>query len=289
MVTVTGLRPSLRPVVRAGQRTRRSLAGLGGGTLEFALPALWAALTQVVLRLRFRQVVLRQVSDIVVGVGGYVLGGGMIFVVFAMAFFAGTAVGLQGYVGLAEIGAESLLGVAASLGNVREIVPVVAGAAVAAQVGTAFTSELGAMRVADEIDAIEAMGLPARTYLVSTRIVSTLLAVVPLYVLALFASFFATRLIAVQTFGQPPGVYDHYFALYLPPMDVVYSLLKVVVFSVVVVLVHCYHGFHATGGPAGVGRATGRAVRTSIIAIVLINLLLSYLFWGGGSTISVAG
>lgn len=283
------LRPGARYAYRAGLRLRRTLIGVSHGVVGFSLPVLRHALTGVVLRPRQWRLVGRQVSDNVIGVGGFVIGGGMVFVVFALAFFAGTEVGLQGYAGLAEIGAESLMGIAASLANVREIVPVIAGAAIAAQLGTAYTAELGAMRVSDEIDAMESMGLPTLTHLASTRVVSTLVAVIPLHLVALFASFFATRLVTVQGFGLSPGVYDYYFDLYLPPVDVLYSLIKVVVFSVMVVLIHCYHGYYATGGPVGVGNAVGRAVRTSIIALVVVNLVLSYLFWGTGSSITVAG
>lgn len=271
------------------RRPALAIAGFGTFVGTFALPVLWHALVDVVLRLRYRTVVLRQVSDIVVGVGGFVVGGGMVFVVFAMSFFAGTEVGLQGYTGLSQIGAESFMGIAGSFANVREIVPVIAGAAIAAQVGTAFTAELGAMRVADEVDAIEAMGLPSRTYLVSTRLVATLLAVVPLYLVSLFASFFATRLVTVQGFGLSPGVYDHYFQLYLPPVDILYSLVKVVVFTVMIVLIHAWYGYTVRGGPVEVGRAVGRAVRASIMTLVVTNLVLSYVFWGSGSTVTVAG
>jgi phospholipid/cholesterol/gamma-HCH transport system permease protein len=234
-------------------------------------------------------VVLSQISDITVGVGGYVIGGGMVFVIISMSLFAGAEVGLQGFTGLSQIGAESFMGLAGSFANVREITPVIAGAAMAAQIGTAFTAELGAMRVSDEIDALEVMGLPPMTYLVSTRLVATLLSVVPLYLVALYASFFATRLMSVDVFGLSPGVYDFYFTAYLPTIDIVYSVIKVVVFAILVVLIHCYYGFHAFGGPAGVGQAVGRAVRTSIMTLVVVNLFLSWVFWGGGSSVTITG
>lgn len=288
LTTVRGL-PTLRRLVHLARWPRTQLVALGVFTGQFAAPVVWHALVDVVLRLRYRKVVARQVSDIVTGVGGFVVGGGMVFVIFAMSFFAGTEVGLQGYTGLSQIGAESFMGIAGSFANVREIVPVIAGAAVAAQVGTSFTAELGAMRVSNEIDAIESMGLPSLTYLVSTRLVATLLAIVPLYLVSLFASFFATRLVTVWGFGLSPGVYDHYFDLYLPPIDIVYSLVKVVVFTVIIVLVHAYHGYTVAGGPVEVGRAVGRAVRASITALVVVNLALSYVFWGSGSSVTVAG
>lgn len=287
---VTPDRPApVRAAGRAMLGLVATLSGFGHWVVGFSIPVVVAALRDVVLRLRYRRIVAHQVSDIVVGVGGFVVGGGMIFVIFSMSFFAGSQVGLQGYVGLSQIGAESFMGIAGSFANVREIVPVIAGAAVAAQIGTAFTAEIGAMRVSDEVDALEAMGLPSLTYLISTRLVATFIAILPLYLLSLFSSFFATRLITVQGFGLSPGVYDYYFNLYLPPIDILYSVVKVLVFTALVVLIHGYHGYHASGGPAGVGRAVGRAVRASIMTIVVVNLLLSFLFWGQGGSVSVTG
>ena len=282
-------RPAVRVARRVVRRPERWLVGFGVFVGQFCVPVCWHALVDVVGRLRYRTVVARQVSDIVVGVGGFVMGGGMVFVIVAMSFFAGTEVGLQGYTGLSQIGAESFMGSAGSFANVREIVPVIAGAAIAAQVGTSFTAELGAMRVSDEIDAIDAMGLPSLTYLVSTRLVATLVAIVPLYLVSLFSSFAATRLVTVRMFGLSPGVYDHYFHLYLPPIDILYSLVKVVVFTILIVLIHAYHGYTVVGGPVEVGRAVGRAVRSSIMVLVLVNLLLSYVFWGAGSSVTLTG
>lgn len=285
----TDRRPLVRALARVGGRSSRGVAELGLWLAQFAGAASARAVTDVVLRLRYRRVVLAQVSDIVVGVGGYVVGGGLIFVVVALSLFSGAEVGLQGYQGLQQIGAESFTGLVASFANVREVTPVIAGVAFAAQVGTMFTAEIGAMRINEEIDALEVIGVPSLVYLVSTRLVATLIALVPMFLLALFGSFLASRLIATTFFGLSPGVYDYYFNLYLPPIDVLYSLIKVVVFAVVVALVHCYYGYYASGGPAGVGIAVGRAVRMSIIAIVVINLLLSFLFWGTGSTVSLTG
>jgi phospholipid/cholesterol/gamma-HCH transport system permease protein len=236
----------------------------------------------VVLRLKFFKVVLRQISDVVVGVGATIIGGGMVFVVFTMAFFVGATVGLQGYQGLQSIGAESFMGLVGAFANVREITPIIAATALAAQVGSAYTAELGAMRISEEIDALEVMGINAFTYLVCTRVVAALAALVPIYLIALFASFFATRFMCIYIFGMAPGGYDYYFHLYLPVSDIIKSVSKVAVFAFVVIVIHCYYGFTATGGPVGVGVAAGRAIRQSIITIVLLNLLLSVLFWGNG-------
>jgi phospholipid/cholesterol/gamma-HCH transport system permease protein len=124
---------------------------------------------------------------------------------------------------------------------------------------------------------------------VCTRVAAAVLALVPLYLVALFASFFATRLISVQYFGLSPGIYDYYFHLYLPPIDVFYSVVKVAVFAFVVVFIHCYRGYYAFGGPVGVGNAAGRAIRESSVAVIVMNLVMSYIFWGNGGTVSLTG
>jgi phospholipid/cholesterol/gamma-HCH transport system permease protein len=243
----------------------------------------------LVLRGRRLGTVLALVSDITIGAGALIVGGGMVFVIFSMSFFTGTEVGLQGFKGLQQIGAESFTGLVGSFANTREVTPLIAGVAFAAQVGAGFTAELGAMRISDEIDALEVMSVPAFAYLVATRVVAAVLALLPLYLISLYASFFATKLVSTQFFGLSPGIYDHYFKLYLPPIDVFYSVAKACTFAVVVALIHCYYGFNASGGPEGVGVAVGKAIRMSIITVVILNLFMSVLFYGGGNTVRIAG
>jgi phospholipid/cholesterol/gamma-HCH transport system permease protein len=239
--------------------------------------------------LKHRAVIANTVSDITIGVGALVVGAGTFFVIFAMSFFTGTQVGLEGFQGLSQIGAQAFTGLVSSWANTREITPLVAGVALAAQVGTSFTAELGAARISDEIDALEVMAVPSLTYLVSTRIWAGLITMIPLYLAALFSSYLATEAIVTKFFSLDPGTYVHYFRLFLPPIDVIYSLIKAVIFAILVVLIHCYYGYNATGGPAGVGVASGRAIRTSIVVIVIVNLVLSLIFWGGNDTVRIAG
>ena len=241
------------------------------------------------IKWKYRTVVFNLVSDITIGAGALIVGGGMVFVIFSMSFFTGTEVGLQGFKGLQQIGAEAFTGLVGSFANTREVTPLIAGVAFAAQVGAGFTAELGAMRISDEIDALEVMSVPSKPYLIATRVTAALIAIIPLYLISLFASFFATRLVSTQFFGLSPGVYDYYFRLYLPFSDVMFSLIKAMLFAVVVALIHCYYGYNASGGPAGVGVAVGRAIRLSIVAVVVLNLVLSLIFWGGGNTVSLTG
>jgi phospholipid/cholesterol/gamma-HCH transport system permease protein len=260
-----------------------------GRQLGFYARILYETVAHLVVRLRYRSVVFSLVSDITIGAGALIVGGGMVFVIFSMSFFTGTEVGLQGYKGLEQIGAQSFTGLVGSFANTREVTPLIAGVAFAAQVGAGFTAELGAMRISDEIDALEVMSVPTFVYLVCTRVVAALVSIVPLYLISLYASFFATKFVTTEFFGLSPGIYDHYFDLYLPFIDVVYSLAKACIFAVAVALIHCYYGFYASGGPEGVGVAVGRAIRLSIVTVVILNLLLSIIFWGGGNTVRIAG
>ena len=199
--------------------------------------------------------ILVLMSDISLGSGALVVGGGMFFVVVSISFFTGTEVGLEGFNGLQQIGAEAFTGVITSLANTREITPLVAGVALAAQVGAGFTAQLGAMRISDEIDALEVMGVNSIVYLVATRVWAALITMIPLYLAALFASYLASELVVTKFFGLSTGTYTHYFRLYLPPLDIFYSFLKAMVFAVLVAFVHCYYGYNATGGqPASVWR-----------------------------------
>jgi phospholipid/cholesterol/gamma-HCH transport system permease protein len=279
-------------LIRAGRRSAdRSLdrfAELGSFGV-FSAKVLYHALVDVVLRLKFRRTVIMHMSDIVAGAGAFVIGGGMVFVVAAMALAVGATVGVQAFAGLSQIGAESFVGLVGSYANTREITPLIAAVALSAQVGSAFTAEIGAMRISDEIDALEVMSIPSLTYLVCTRLVAMIVALIPLYLVAMFTSFAGTKLVNTQLFGMSPGQYDYYFNLYLPPIDIVFSLIKVLVFATELSLIHGYYGYYANGGPVGVGRAVGIAIRTSIIVIVITNLLLSYLFWGGEPTVSLTG
>ena len=260
-----------------------------GRQMEFYLRIMGDVFTLQIFRRGYTKQLAQLISDITIGAGALIVGGGMVFVIFSMSFFTGTEVGLQGFKGLEQIGVQSFTGLIGSFANTREVTPIIAGVAFAAQVGAGFTAELGAMRISDEIDALEVMSVPSFVYLVCTRVVAALICIIPLYLISLFASFFATRIVTTQFFGLSPGVYDHYFRLYLPPVDVFYSLAKACIFAVVVSLIHCYYGYYATGGPAGVGVAVGRAIRLSIVSVVVLNLVLSIIFWGGGNTVRVAG
>ncbi|WP_199433353.1 MlaE family ABC transporter permease [Qaidamihabitans albus] len=266
-------------------RPGASLEGFGK-QLSFYFRALaWAPRT---VR-RYSREILRLLTEVSFGTGALAVIGGTLGVMIGMTLFTGLIVGLQGYSALNQLGTAALTGFISAYFNTREVAPLSAGLALSATVGCGFTAQLGAMRISEEIDALEVMGVPSLPYLVTTRVLAGITAVIPLYAVGLLSSYLASRQITVWFYGQSAGTYDHYFNLFLPPEDVLWSFLKVVVFSALVILSHCYYGYTASGGPAGVGIAVGRAVRTSIVLIVVIDFFLSLAIWGSSTTVRISG
>jgi len=267
------------------QKPLNSLDNLGG-QLAFHIAVLKAIPRSVT---RYPREILRILAEVTLGTGALAVIGGTVGVILGMTFFTGAQVGLSGYAALNQLGTAAFAGFVSAYFNTREIAPLVAGIALAATVGCGFTAQLGALRISEEVDALEVMAIPSMPFLVATRVVGGLIAIVPLYVVGLLSSYFASRLVVTQFYGQSTGTYDHYFNAFLPPGDVLWSFGKVLVFAVTVILIHCYHGYTCSGGPAGVGVAVGRAVRTSIVAINLIDLFLSMAIWGTNATVRLAG
>jgi phospholipid/cholesterol/gamma-HCH transport system permease protein len=238
---------------------------------------------------RYLKETLRILAEVSFGSGALAVIGGTIGVMVGMTVFTGTVVGLQGYAALDQIGTAAFSGFASAYINTREVAPLVAGLALSATVGAGFTAQLGAMRISEEIDALEVMGVPSLPFLVTTRIIAGFIAVIPLYIIGLLCSYLASRTITVYFYGQSAGTYDHYFNLFLPPQDVFWSFGKVLIFAVVIILVHCYYGYRASGGPAGVGVAVGRSVRTTIVTAALLNFFIGFAVWGTTVTVRIGG
>ncbi|MDX6318881.1 MAG: phospholipid/cholesterol/gamma-HCH transport system permease protein [Nocardioidaceae bacterium] len=238
---------------------------------------------------RYRREILRLLGQVTFGSGALAVIGGTVGVMLSLSLFTGAVVGLQGYAALNAVGTAPLTGFLSAYFNTREIAPLVAGLALAATVGCGFTAQLGSMRISEEIDALEVMAIRSVPFLVTCRVVAGMIAVVPLYVIGLLVSYFGSRVVTVYFYGQSAGTYDHYFTLFLPPVDILLSFLKVLFFSILVMLVHCYYGFTAKGGPAGVGAAVGRAIRLSIVSINVLDFFLSLALWGSTTTVRISG
>jgi phospholipid/cholesterol/gamma-HCH transport system permease protein len=229
---------------------------------------------------RYREEVMRQMGQLTLGTGLFLTFTGTLLVVIAEALFVGIEVGVEGFQSLNIIGIAPLTGFISAYGNTREIAPLIAAVAVASQVGCKFTSQLGAQRISEEIDALEVMAIPSIPYMVTARIVAAFAVIVPLYLVALFGSYLATQYTVTIFFGQSSGTYLHYFTLFLRPTDVLYSVVKVIVFTAIITVIHTYYGYNASGGPAGVGRATARAIRATTVMIAATDVLMTMLFWG---------
>jgi phospholipid/cholesterol/gamma-HCH transport system permease protein len=261
------------------------LAQLGDFT-TFAARTL--AAVPVTLRLYHREV-LRQLKDIAWGSGALIVGGGTIGVMVLLALSAGTSLGIEGFNGLEIVGLAPLTGFVSASANTRELAPLIAALALASQVGCRFTAQLGSMKIHEEVDALEVMAVVPMRYLVTTRVLACGVAIVPLYLIGLIGSYIASMLSVVVIFGQSPGQYDHYFSTFILGRDVFLSVVKILVFSTVITLLHCWYGMRVGGGPQAVGEATGRAIRASIVVVVVLDMLMTLVFWGGDSGFRISG
>ncbi|MFC4603662.1 MlaE family ABC transporter permease [Rhodococcus kronopolitis] len=272
--------------------TRRGARKFSGAIDSIGDQALffWRAVASAPRALiHYRKETIRLIAEIAMGSGALAIIGGTVVIVAFLTLFSGAVIAVQGFSSLGNIGVEALTGFFAAFINVRIAAPVIAGIGLAATIGAGSTAQLGAMRVSEEIDALESMAIPSIPYLVSTRVMAGMIAIVPLYSLAVIASFIASRFATVVINGQSGGVYDHYFSTFLMPTDILWSFAQAIVMGLAVMLIHTYYGFNASGGPVGVGVAVGNAVRTSLIAVVTVTLLISLAIYGGSGNFNLSG
>jgi phospholipid/cholesterol/gamma-HCH transport system permease protein len=238
---------------------------------------------------RYKLEIVRLIAQMSLGTGALAIVGGTVVIVGFLTMATGALIAVDGYNEFANVGVEALTGFASAYFNVRLIAPVIAGIGLAATIGAGATAQLGAMRINEEIDALEVMGIRSVAYLASTRVVAGVVVVIPLYCVAMLTSFLAARVGTTAIYGQSSGVYDHYFNTFLNPTDIIWSFFQAIIMAVVIMLVHTYYGFTASGGPAGVGEAVGRAVRTSLISAVFVVLFLSLAIYGQSGNFHLSG
>jgi phospholipid/cholesterol/gamma-HCH transport system permease protein len=237
----------------------------------------------------YRIELMRIIAQMGLGTGALVVIGGTVAIVGFLTVTTGALVAVQGYTDFSEIGVEALTGFASAFFNVRLIAPATTAIALAATIGAGATAQLGAMRINEEIDALEVMGIRSVAYLASTRVIAGLIVVIPLYCVGVLASFWAAKFGTTVIYGQSTGVYDHYFRTFLNPTDLVWSFVQSIAMAVVIMLIHTYYGFSASGGPAGVGEAVGRAVRTSLIVAAFVVMMISLAVYGQSGNFNLAG
>jgi phospholipid/cholesterol/gamma-HCH transport system permease protein len=203
-------------------------------------------------------------------------------VALVITYFSGSECSVEAYYSLHQLGgAESLAGVFNSLCDLREITPLFFGFAVGAKVGCGLVAELGTMRVNEEIDALETMGVDSVRFLVSTRMVAALMVMPLMYVLALAGSFLASWIVQHFQIGLvSDGVYLSYFWRFTNLQDLLFSTIKAVVFAFTIICVAVYYGYHVTGGPVGIGRAVAKTMALSLMLTVVLNAVMTQVFWG---------
>lgn len=239
--------------------------------------------------LNYRVELVRLIAQMGLGTGALAIVGGTVAIVGFLTISTGALVAVQGYNQFSEIGVEALTGFASAFFNVRLIAPGTTAVALSATIGAGATAQLGAMRINEEIDALEVIGIRSIAYLASTRVIAGVVVVIPLYCVGVLMSFWAAKLGTTAIYGQSVGVYDHYFDTFLNPTDLIWSFVQSIAMAIVIMLVHTYYGFTASGGPAGVGEAVGRAVRTSLVISAFVVVMISLAVYGQSGNFNLAG
>jgi len=211
-------------------------------------------------------------------------------VIWGLIFIIGLQCGIEGAYFNRAVGAPAYAGVFAAWCDLRELVPYAFGYMMAAKVGTGIVAELGSMRISDEIDALEVMGISSMTFLCATRLLAAWLVLPFMYLAGIGAGFFASYLAVVEQIGEvSSGGYSLIFWMFQNPPDLLYSVIKGMTMATVIVLVGCYYGYTASGGPVGVGTATAKSMVLNIVLVHLIGMLGTQLFWGANPRAPIGG
>ena len=211
-------------------------------------------------------------------------------VIWGLVFIIGLECGIEGAYFTESTGTPAYSGVFTAWCDLRELVPYAFGYMMAAKVGTGIVAELGAMRISDEIDALEVMGIDSVTFLCATRLLAAWLVLPFMYLAAIGAGFLASYIAVVQQVGAvSSGGYFLIFWQFQNPPDFLYSLIKAMFMATAIVLVGCYYGYNASGGPVGVGTATAKSMVLNLVLVHLIGMLGTQVFWGANPRAPIGG
>jgi len=250
-----------------------------GEIVKFASQTIREVLTLRVLR--FFGEALRQAGILIVS---------STLVIWGLVFLIGLDCGIEGAYFTYGQGVPAYSGVFAAWCDLRELVPLVFGYMMAAKVGTGIVAELGSMRISDEIDALEVMGISGMTFLCATRLLAALLVLPFVYLCSIGAGFFASYLAVVQEIGYvSSGGFFLIFWQFQNPPDLLFSLIKALSMAIVIVIVGCYYGYNASGGPVGVGTAAAKSMVLNLVSVHLIGMLGTQLFWGANPRAPIGG
>jgi phospholipid/cholesterol/gamma-HCH transport system permease protein len=212
-------------------------------------------------------------------------------VIWALVFITGLGTcGIEAAYFNQSTGTSTYSGVFAAWCNLREAVPYVFGYMMAAKVGTGIVAELGAMRISEEIDALEVIGIDSMTFLCATRLLAAWIVLPFVYIAAIGVAYLASYIAVVQQIGYvSAGGYLLIFWQFQNPPDLLFSLIKGMTMATVIVLVACYYGYNAGGGPVGVGTATAKSMVLNLVLVNLIGMLGTQVFWGANPRAPIGG
>jgi phospholipid/cholesterol/gamma-HCH transport system permease protein len=232
--------------------------------------------------------VLRFYGESLRQAGILILGSAMI--IWAFVFILGLQCGLQGAYFFRAQGAPAYAGLFSAWCDLREALPYAFGYILSAKVGTGIVAELGAMRISDEIDALEVMGIPPVTFLCATRLLGAWIALPFMYLVGIGVMYSASYLSVVQQVGDvSSGGFLLIFWMFQNPGDLLFSLIKGMVMATAIISVGCYYGYTASGGPVGVGTATAQSMAVNIVLVHIIGMLGTVIFWGSTPRAPIGG
>ena len=215
---------------------------------------------------------------------------GSAIVIWGMAFILGLQCGVNGAYFARSIGSPQIGGSFSAICDLREVIPLAFGYMMSAKVGTGLVAEIGAMRISDEIDALEVMGVDSLVFLCATRLLAAWIVLPFMYVAAVGAGFAGSYLAVVQQVAEvSQGGYFLIFWMYQNPPDMFFSLAKGMAMATVIVLVGLYYGYTASGGPVGVGTATAKSMVLNTVMVHIISMVGTMLFWGANPRAPIGG
>ena len=215
---------------------------------------------------------------------------GSALIIWAFVFILGLQCGLQGAYFFRAQGAPAYAGLFAAWCDLREALPYAFGYILSAKVGTGIVAELGAMRISDEIDALEVMGIQPVTFLAATRLLAAWMAFPFMYLVGIGVMYFASYISVVQQVGDvSSGGFLLIFWMFQNPPDLLYSLIKGMAMATVIVIVGCYYGYTAGGGPVGVGTATAKSMVLNTVMVHLVGMVGTQIFWGSNPRAPIGG
>jgi phospholipid/cholesterol/gamma-HCH transport system permease protein len=215
---------------------------------------------------------------------------GSALIIWAFVFILGLQCGIQGAYFFRAQGVPAYAGLFAAWCDLREALPYAFGYILSAKVGTGIVAEIGAMRISDEIDALEVMGVPPVTFLCATRLLAAWIALPFMYLVGIGIMYSASYLAVVEQVADvSSGGYLLIFWMFQNPPDLIFSLVKGMAMATVIVLVGCYYGYTASGGPVGVGTATAKSMVFNIVAVHILGMIGTVIFWGANPRAPIGG